>query len=51
MSMNGTRYATLQSFNGGTDSLKKVIIYTVLNESQEWVGGLFGVYTPPRGDF
>ena len=39
MSMNGTRYATLQSFNGGTDSLKKVIIYTVLNESQEWVGG------------
>lgn len=39
MSMNGTRYATLQSFYGGTDSLKKVIIYTVLNESQEWVGG------------
>ena len=39
MSMNGTRYATQQTFYQGSDSLKKVIVYTVLNESQEWVGG------------
>ena len=41
MSMNGTRYATQQTFYEGPDSLKKVIIYTMLNESQEWVGGFF----------
>ena len=39
MSMNGTRYATQQTFYEGPDSLKKVIVYTMLNESQEWVGG------------
>ena len=41
MSMNGTRYATQQTFYEGPDSLKKVIVYTMLNESQEWVGGFF----------
>ena len=39
MSMNGTRYATQQTFYEGPDSLKKVIVYTMLNESQKWVGG------------
>ena len=43
ISIDGTRYATLQSqpsFNGAPDSLEKTIIYTTLNDSSEWVGGI-----------